>query len=151
MDFEDMNPDEINRIIEQAKQELIRRQNVELVENQVRQVLLTARENGVTEDRGHGEEWVQPLGAHDSYLTGDTVTFEGKTYVSLSSANTWQPPIGWRDVTDDGTPPEWVRPSSTVDAYQTGDLVTFEGKIYQSVIDSNTWSPTDYPDAWEEQ
>ena len=87
MDFENMTPDEINNIIDQAKQELIHRQNIDLVESQVRQVLLTARENGVTQDRGDGEEWVQPLGAHDSYLSGDTVTFEGKTYVSLSSAS----------------------------------------------------------------
>lgn len=43
--------------------------------------------------------WVQPTGAHDAYMTGDRVIFNGKTYESLIDANTWSPatyPAGWR-------------------------------------------------------
>ena len=43
-------------------------------------------------------EWVQPTGAHDAYMTGDKVIFEGLTYESLIDNNTWSPtvyPQGW--------------------------------------------------------
>ena len=44
-------------------------------------------------------EWVQPTGAHDAYMTGDKVTFEGKRYTSVIDNNTWSPtayPRGWK-------------------------------------------------------
>lgn len=43
-------------------------------------------------------QWVPPQGAHDAYMTGDKVTFEGTHYVSLIDNNTWSPaayPQGW--------------------------------------------------------
>ena len=36
-------------------------------------------------------EWVQPTGAQDAYQTGDKVTHNGKTWVSLIDANVWEP------------------------------------------------------------
>ena len=49
-----------------------------------------------------GEEWpefVQPTGAHDVYMKGAKVTFEGKHYISLIDNNSWSPaayPAGWQ-------------------------------------------------------
>jgi hypothetical protein len=46
-------------------------------------------------------EWVQPLGAHDAYQTGDKVLFNGLTYESVIDANVWSPsvyPAGWEVV-----------------------------------------------------
>lgn len=46
-------------------------------------------------------EWKQPTGAHDAYMTGDRVTFNGKTYESLIDDNTWSPatyPAGWKEI-----------------------------------------------------
>lgn len=43
-------------------------------------------------------EFVQPSGAHDAYAKGDSVTFEGKHYISLIDANVYSPtayPTGW--------------------------------------------------------
>lgn len=43
-------------------------------------------------------EWAQPTGAHDSYQTGDKVTYNGQRYVSLIDGNVWSPeayPDGW--------------------------------------------------------
>ena len=99
-----------------------------------------------------GQAWRQPAGAHDAYPEGWAVEHDGKTWVSLTPANTWEPGVsGWREVTDEGdAPAEWVRPSGAHDAYQTGDRVTFEGAVYESIHPTaNTWSPNEYAAAWQ--
>ena len=97
-----------------------------------------------------GGEWVQPTDATNAYPKDWTVTHDGKTWVSLTPANVWQPGVsGWREVVEEGATPEWVQPTGAHDAYQTGDTVTFEGQEYVSLIDGNTWSPTAYPQGWE--
>lgn len=52
-----------------------------------------------------GEEvipnFVQPIGTHDAYKTGDKVMFEGKVYESTMDGNVWNPlafPQGWKVV-----------------------------------------------------
>ena len=98
-----------------------------------------------------GGEWVQPTDATNAYPKDWTVTHDGKTWVSLTPANVWQPGVsGWREVVEEGAAPEWVQPTGAHDAYQTGDHVMFEGAEYVSLIDGNTWSPTAYPQGWEE-
>ena len=99
-----------------------------------------------------GGAWVQPTDATNAYPKDWTVTHDGKTWVSLTPANVWQPPTAWREVVEEGSgAPEWVQPTGAHDAYQTGDTVTFEGQEYKSLIDGNTWSPTAYPQGWEKQ
>ena len=45
-------------------------------------------------------EWVQPLGATDSYMTGDVVSYNGKKYKSTCANNVWSPDTyGWEAVT----------------------------------------------------
>lgn len=47
------------------------------------------------------KEFVQPTGAHDAYMTGDTVLYNGKVYISLIDGNVWSPnvyPQGWSEV-----------------------------------------------------
>ena len=36
-------------------------------------------------------EWVQPLGSHDAYNTGDKVKHNGIKYISEVDANVWEP------------------------------------------------------------
>lgn len=46
--------------------------------------------------------WSQPSGAHDSYNTGDVVSYNGTLYRSLIDGNTWSPeayPDGWEAYT----------------------------------------------------
>ena len=44
-------------------------------------------------------EWVQPLGAHDAYGKGDTVTHNEKKWASDLDGNTWEPGVyGWTEV-----------------------------------------------------
>jgi len=41
-------------------------------------------------------EWIQPTGAHDAYMKGSKVTYNGKTYVSTADNNVWAPGVyGW--------------------------------------------------------
>lgn len=98
-------------------------------------------------------EWEKPSSTNP-YMTGDKVTFNGKTYVSKIDNNVWSPtehPRGWEEVVipKPDVIPEWKQPDST-NPYMTGDRVTFNGKTYVSKIDNNVWSPTDYPQGWEE-
>lgn len=44
-------------------------------------------------------EWVQPTGAHDSYMKGDKVSHIGKHWESEIDANTYEPGIyGWSEL-----------------------------------------------------
>lgn len=46
-------------------------------------------------------EFVKPAGAHDSYMKGDKVRFEGSVYESLIDSNVYSPaeyPNGWRKI-----------------------------------------------------
>lgn len=98
-----------------------------------------------------GGVWVQPTDATNAYPKDWTVVHDGKTWVSLTPANVWEPSVsGWREVVaEDATPAEWIQPTGGHDAYQAGDHITFEGAEYVSLIDANTWSPTAYPAGWE--
>lgn len=69
-------------------------------------ISLLEQENGqeveepVTEEY---PEYVQPQGAHDSYNTGDKVTYNGKKYVCKMDGCVWSPdvyPAGWEEVTE---------------------------------------------------
>lgn len=42
--------------------------------------------------------WVQPTGAHDAYALGAEVTHNGKTWVSATDSNVWEPGVyGWNE------------------------------------------------------
>ena len=46
-------------------------------------------------------EWVQPTGAHDAYMMGDKVRYNGYVYESLINGNVWAPdvaPTCWKVV-----------------------------------------------------
>ncbi|WP_420733184.1 hypothetical protein [Brevibacterium luteolum] len=98
-----------------------------------------------------GQAWRQPTGAHDAYPADWSVTHNGKTWVSLTPANVWEPGVsGWREeAQEEAGAPEWVPPTGAHDAYNRGDLVSFQGSLYRSTIDGNVWSPTDYPQGWK--
>lgn len=54
--------------------------------------------NNTEGDTNTPEEFKQPTGAHDAYMKGATVVYNGKTYKSLIDNNVWSPdtyPNGW--------------------------------------------------------
>lgn len=51
-------------------------------------------------------EWVQPLGGHDAYKTGDRVMYQNKVYESTIDGNVWAPdvyPAGWKEIIETET------------------------------------------------
>ena len=148
MDIGSVSDAELRRLKRMIDGELSRRETLATAEKRAADLnaeFLAAA--GVTD----GDVWRQPTSAVDAYPKDWTVQHGGKTWVSLTPANVWQPGIsGWREVVEEGSgAPEWVQPTGAHDAYQTGDTVTFEGQEYVSLIDGNTWSPTAYPQGWE--
>lgn len=78
-----------------------------------------------------GAAWVQPLGAHDAYPKGATVTHAGKTWESLHPFNVGTPGVsGWREQVAEGHP-AWVQPAGAHDAYKLGDKVTHNGRVWE--------------------
>ena len=124
-----------------------RRQNIASAAREVDEVIARYQQALGRED---GEAWTQPTGALDAYPEGATVTHSGKTWVSTTPANTWEPGVsGWREAAEEGAPPPaWVQPTGAHDAYPDGDRVTFEGQVWESLIPGNVWSPSANPSGW---
>jgi len=96
--------------------------------------------------KGEIEEWRQPLGSHDAYMTGDRVLFNGEVYISKIDNNVWSPDTyGW-DLEESGGEefPEWVQPQGAHDAYSLGAIVSHNGQLWISTVDSNVWEPSVY-------
>lgn len=91
-----------------------------------------------------GAAWVQPVGAHDAYPKGATVTHVGKNWESLIPANVWAPGVsGWREVGSEGYP-AWVQPTGAHDDYDLGANVTHNGQDWTSIVPNNVWEPSVY-------
>jgi len=98
--------------------------------------------------KGEIEEWRQPLGSHDAYMTGDRVLFNGKTYISKIDNNVWSPDVyGWELETSGEEYPKWVQPTGAHDAYAIGAIVRHNGQLWISTVNSNVWEPSVY--GWE--
>ena len=148
MDLKDFTDDELERLRISVAVEQERRWTMRTVPDQMDKLV---RDMLAASGQVDGDEWVQPTDATNAYPKDWTVTHDGKTWVSLTPANVWEPGVsGWREVVEEGSgAPEWVQPTGAHDAYQTGDHVMFEDAEYVSLIDGNTWSPTAYPQGWE--
>ena len=98
--------------------------------------------------KGEIEEWRQPLGSHDAYMTGDRVLFNGEVYISKIDNNVWSPDVyGWELETSGEEYPKWVQPTGAHDAYAIGAIVRHNGQLWISTVNSNVWEPSVY--GWE--
>ena len=149
MDLTTKTPEELTRLSEEIKAELLRRQNAAVVDREIGEVLERARENGVTEAPEQGEAWSQPTTAAGAYLAGDIVEHDGATWESTLNGNVWEPGVsGWRRQRKDGKPAAFQQPTGAHDAYRQGEKITHNGTVYTSVIDFNVWSPEAYAAGW---
>ena len=125
MDIGSVSDAELRRLKRMIDTELDRR---ETLANAGRAMDDIARSVLAAQGSTDGDEWVQPTDATNAYPKDWTVTHDGKTWVSLTPANVWEPGVsGWREVVEEGATPEWVQPTGAHDAYQTGEHVMFEG------------------------
>lgn len=118
----------------------------------------------VDEPDEHGiRPFSQPLGATDTYMKGDKVSFEGAYYQSNIDYNVWSPtayPQGWTKLDGTGESPEpggdddeypaFVQPTGAHDAYNIGDKVTYNGHRYECTMNNNAYSPDAYPQGWKQ-
>ena len=149
MDLTTKTPEELARLGEEIKAELLRRQNAAVVDREIGDVLERSRENGVTDKPEQGEAWKQPTTAADAYVAGDVVEHNGSTWESTLNGNVWEPGVsGWRRKRKDGKPAAYQQPTGAHDAYRKDERVTHNGTVYVSVIDFNVWSPEVYPAGW---
>lgn len=76
MDFEDMTPEEIAEMIEEAKRELARRQSLAMYQDRQTQLQEEFRAADMIPKPPEGE-WVKPDESLDAYGVGDVVTHKG--------------------------------------------------------------------------
>lgn len=142
--------DELEQAKEAINQEKQRRYTLKTAERQMDRLEWDYSE---ASGRVFGGEWTQPVGGHDAYPKNYRVTHGGKEWVSLFTANVWEPGTsGWREYVDPGSGvvPDFLPPTGAHDAYSAGERATYHGKVYESTIDANVYSPEEYPEGWKE-
>src|SRR5690625_1313748 len=148
-DFTEMTDEQLYELIEDAQTELGKRQTRDVFDQQVNELYDSARASGAIKAPEQGEQWKQPLGAHDAYAKGDVVTHDGVQWVCTASPNASVPGGGaWhRQPETDPEPgepgvPDWVRPAGSHAPYPIADRSRYDGLIYESIHPgANTWSP----------
>jgi hypothetical protein len=89
-------------------------------------------------------EWVdQTEWTDDPIMKGDQCTYNGKLWESLIDYNVWAPPVGWREIVEEGYP-AWVQPTGAHDAYAIGSRVTHKEQDWETTVDANVWEPGVY-------
>ena len=142
MDYTTLTDSELREIFHAATEETSRRNLITAALQ--REPILQTRYLAAL-GRADGEEYVPPTGHHDAYPEGWTVQHDGKTWVSLTAANVWEPGVsGWREIPSEGNTPNWQQPTGAHDAYKAGDTVAHNGATRTSDINSNTWEPGVY-------
>jgi len=86
--------------------------------------------------------WAQPTGAQDAYAKESVVEHAGKTWVSLTPFNVWEPGVSsWREQVAEGYP-AWIQPTGAQDAYPMNARVSHNGQDWENTgSDANVWEP----------
>lgn len=106
-------------------------------------------------DAGEVAPWVQPLGYHDAYSSGDRVEHGGTIYTSTADGNGWEPGTvadvwtSGEEPVEPDTYPDYLKPAGAHDAPRKGDRFMWQGFVVESLIDGNVWTPDEYPQAWK--
>jgi hypothetical protein len=144
-DFTTYTIEDLEALLAAAQTALDSKRIIATAEEKIDAILTEVKvAQGISEE----DPWVQPTGAHDAYPRGARVTRGGKTWVSLTTANTWEPGVsGWREFVVPGSIAAWVEPTGSHDLYNAGDKVTHNGQNWVSTIAANVWEPGVY--GWE--
>jgi hypothetical protein len=95
----------------------------------------------------HALEWhrdSQTNWHENPIMRGDRRTVGETLWESLLDYNVWEPPIGWREIVEQGYP-AWVQPTGAHDAYAAGEVVTHNGQTWDNAHgNGNVWEPGVY-------
>ena len=142
MDFTDMTDTQVDELLDAAYAESQRRAALRAAPAAIERAVAAWREAAGRQD---GDPWQPATGYHDAYPLGAVVTHGGKTWESLTPANSWEPGVsGWRETKTDGGTPAWVQPTGAHDAYRLGAVVAHGGRRWRSIVAANVWQPSVY-------
>lgn len=139
LDIATLTDTEVDALLDQLREEKLSRRSLQEALG-ANPVLLTPYLESL--GRHEGDDWVQPLGAHDAYPVDWQVQHNGKTWVSLIDNNVWEPGVSsWGEVTDGVTLPTWVQPTGAHDAYTEDAWVMHNGRVWLNKHPANVWEP----------
>lgn len=162
MSYTDMPSEDLAELIEQAKGELFRRQNEDLLNDRLAVVQDEFRSAGIL--RHPPEKWQQPEEVRYAYGRGDVTDWDGGQREAVAGFVICSPdcPDHWIDyIEPEGSEEEdepeveplavpWDVGMGTVRA---GGLVTYGGSTYRvksSHVPKNEWTPDSMPGLFEE-
>lgn len=162
MDFEDMSEQEIVDIIDQGKQELIRRQNTTLLGDRLAQVQDEFRDAGILAPTS--THWVESKETADAYGRGDVVDWDSGQRQATAGFVVCSPdcPDHWTDYVEPEEEPETEEPEpelpetidwSTGATLTTGTRVAYQDHTYTATrthIASDDRTPDTTPSLYQE-
>ena len=164
MDVKTMTAEQLAQSIEDARRELLARQNDNLLRDRLTEVQEEFRAAGILTEPP--QTYTQPEQIRDAYGRGDVVDWEGEKREATAGFTICTPDCTdhWRDYTppepakeapepDPEPAREAVEWSPDMGALTAGTLVSYEGHTYR-VVSNHTareeWTPTALPALFEE-
>lgn len=162
MDVKTMTAEQLAESIEQARQELLSRQNESLFGDRLAEVQDEFRAAGILTARP--EEYTPPTEIRDAYGRGDVVDWEGGRREAIAGFVICTPDCDdhWRDYTppepakdslDPAPETEVIEWTPTLGRVTTGTLVAYQDHTYRVITSHTTreeWTPTALPNLYEE-
>lgn len=135
-----MSTEDVAKMMEDAKAELLRRQNAELLGDRLAEVQDEFRDGGILPEHT-SETWEQPTEVRDAYGRGDVVEWKGEHRRAKSGFVVCSPDCNehWSDyVEPEEAPEEGEEPKEEAKFWDptspgvlvVGERVAYEGKIY---------------------
>lgn len=156
MSYTDMPSNELAELIEQAKGELFRRQNEDLLNGRLAEVQDEFRSAGILQQPP--EQWQQPEEVRDSYGRGDVTDWKGGQREAVAGFVVCSPDCNdhWIDYVEPEEPedvsPEATPWDSEMGSVTEGDLVSYDGITYRvksSHKVKGEWTPDSMPGLYE--
>lgn len=161
MDVKTMTAEQLAESIEQARRELLSRQNESLFGDRLAEVQDEFRAAGILTARP--EEYTQPTEIRDAYGRGDVVDWNGERREAVAGFVICTPDcdVHWRDYVEPEPPvdpepdvlPEVFAWSADMGTLATGTLVSYQDHTYRVITSHTTreeWTPTALPNLFEE-
>lgn len=143
--IEDFTREELSNLVQFLMSESLKREAIETAPERLKSLQM---ETLAAQNVQFGQEWRQPLGAHNAYPKDWVLIHNGDEWESLIESNVYEPGVsGWRKKAAPGEYSPWIQPTGAHDAYSFDDIVTHKGQNWISIVpgqNTNTWAPGVY-------